>query len=285
MTEPLPNNTLVTVAWLAQHLSSPDVRVIDASWYLPNAQRDGKAEYAEQHIPGALFFDIDEIADTDSSLPHMLPSPEKFSSRMRKMGLGDGNRVVVYDGAGMFSAARVWWMFKVMGHEDVAVLDGGLPKWIADGHPLEDLPPPPVQERHFTARVNSMMVRDLNQMRDNIQSKDEQVLDARGAGRFSGRDVEPRAGMRAGHIPGSCNLPFINVFTDDGTMLRGEALKQKYRDAGIDLNKPIVTTCGSGVTAAVLYLGLTILGCRNLALYDGSWSEWGSHADVPVATA
>lgn len=273
---------LVSTEWLARHLDAPDVRTVDASWYLPDAGRDPKAEYAEAHIPGAVYFDIDEIADAASDLPHMLPSPEKFASRVRKLGLGDGNRIVVYDGAGLFSAARVWWMFRVFGHDDVAVLDGGLPKWVAEGRPVEALAPMP-RERHFTARMNTLMVRDVEQVRANIEGGREQVLDARSAERFAGRAPEPRKGLRGGHIPNSLNLPYGELLDPaTGTMLPAEALAARIGAAGVDMSKPVVTTCGSGVTAAILYLGLHLLGHAELALYDGSWTEWGGREDTPV---
>jgi thiosulfate/3-mercaptopyruvate sulfurtransferase len=245
-------------------------------------KRDPKAEFAAEHIPGAVYFDIDDIADTASPLPHMLPSPEKFASRVKKLGLGDGNRIVVYDGLGLFSAARVWWMFRVFGHEDVAVLDGGLRKWKAEGRPLESGAPRP-RERHFTARVNSLLVRDLDDVKRNIGTKREQVIDARSPGRFFGREPEPRQGLRGGHIPGSKNVPFGEM-TDPatGTLLPAPALEAKFRAAGVDPAKPIVASCGSGVSACALALGLHLIGARHVAVYDGSWTEWGGRPDTPV---
>ena len=277
------NSALVTTEWLETHLSSPDVKIVDASWYLPAQDRDGFKEYQSQHIPGAVFFDIDDISDTSSDLPHMLPSAEKFSARVRKLGLGDGNRIVVYDGAGLFSAARVWWMFKVMGHDEVTVLDGGLPKWLAEGRPVEDMLAMP-RERHFTARVNQTLVRNSDDIQVNLETRDAQVLDARAASRFAGDDPEPRPGLRAGHIPQSFNLPYSDLFAEDGTLLKGDDLRSKFEESGLDLSKPVITSCGSGVTAAVLFLGLNELGCRNISLYDGSWVEWGGRADLPIET-
>ncbi|HYB11000.1 MAG TPA: 3-mercaptopyruvate sulfurtransferase [Alphaproteobacteria bacterium] len=277
-------DALVSTAWLADHLSAPDVRVVDASWYLPALKRDSKTEYAAQHIPGAVFFDIDEIADTDNPLPHMLPSAEKFSARMRKLGLGDGNRIVVYDGGAMSSAARAWWTFRVFGHNDIAVLDGGFRKWLREGRRVETSAPNP-RERHLTARFNHALVRDVEQVKRNVNSAREQVLDARPAARFSASEPEPRPGLRGGHIPGSLNLP-VNLLVDQesGTMKPADELLRLFKDAGIDMQRPVVTTCGSGITASHLALALHLLGHKDVAVYDGSWSEWGSRSDTPVET-
>ncbi len=277
-------DSLVSTAWLADHLTAPDIRVVDATYYLPMQGKDARAEYDERHIPGAVFFDIDEIADVSVDLPHMLPSPEKFASRMRKLGLGDGNRIIVYDAHGMMSAARVWWELRTFGHKDVAILDGGLPKWLAEGRPTEDLPPMP-RERHFTARLDHSRVRDKAQIRANIDSRREQVLDARSAGRFHGTEPEIWPGRRSGHIPGSLNLPYTDLLDPkDKTFLPAEQLAQKFRTAGIDMSRPVVTSCGSGITAAVLAFGLHLIGHRDVAVYDGSWAEWGLPGDTPVAT-
>ncbi len=275
--------TLVSTDWLAKHQRDPDLRVLDASWYLPAQNRDAKAEYAAAHIPGARFFDIDEISDQRSSLPHMAPPPEKFISRLRAMGVGDGHQVVVYDGAGIFSAARVWWTFRLMGKTDVAVLDGGFPKWQAEGREIEDMPPI-IRDRHMTVSRQNHLVKDVTQVAHAAKLGEAEILDARAAPRFRGEAPEPRAGLRSGHIPGSKNIPFAEVLNPDGTMKSPAALKQVFEAAGVDLKKPAITSCGSGVTAAVLSLALERIGHRNHALYDGSWAEWGMYDDLKVAT-
>jgi thiosulfate/3-mercaptopyruvate sulfurtransferase len=274
--------TLVSTQWLEAHLKDPDLRVLDASWYLPDAGRDPKGEYAATHIPGARFFDIDEISDQRSALPHMAPPPEKFMSRMRAMGVGDGHQVVVYDTAGIFSAARVWWTFRLMGKTDVAVLDGGFRKWQAEGRPVEDLPPV-VRDRHMTVQRQAALVKDVTQVAHASKLGDTEIVDARPAGRFRGEVAEPRPGLRAGHIPGSKNLPFGQLLNADGTMKDVPALRAAFAEAGVDLSKPVITTCGSGVTAAILSLALERIGHRNHALYDGSWAEWGMYDDLKVA--
>lgn len=275
--------SLVSTEWVAEHLSAPDVRIVDASWFLPPEERDGRAEYEACHLPGAVFFDIDEIADSDSGLPHMLPSPEKFSSRVRKLGLGDGVRIVVYCQNGFMAAHRVWWTFRVFGHDDIAVMDGGLEKWVAEGRPTEDMLPIP-RERHFTPRVDNTLVRDRRQMEQNISTRREQVADARPAGRFTGTAPEPRPELRSGHIPGSVNVPVLSVMkTDDhNTMKSADEIRQVFSDAGVNLSNPVITTCGSGVTASTLAFALHLVGAQDVAVYDGSWSEWGSVPDTPV---
>ncbi|MEO9821616.1 MAG: 3-mercaptopyruvate sulfurtransferase [Paracoccaceae bacterium] len=275
--------TLVSTDWLAKHLNDPDMRVIDGSWYLPAAARDPKAEFDACHIPGARFFDIDEIADLRSDLPHMAPPPEKFMSRMRAMGVGDGHQVVVYDGMGLMSAARVWWTFKLMGHKDVAVLDGGFPKWQAEGRDVEDMPPI-IKDRHMSTRYQNNLVRDVTHVSQASKLGLSQILDARANDRFRGEGVEPREGLRSGHIPGSKNVPFGLLLNTDGTMIDPPALRNVFEKAGLDLTKPIITTCGSGVTAAILALGLTRIGHDQWSLYDGSWTEWGQFDTLPIAT-
>jgi len=274
---------LVSTAWLADHLGAPDVRLVDASWYFPHEERDAKAEYAIAHIPGAVFFDIDEISDETSDLPHMLPSPVKFASRVRKLGLGDGSRIVVYDQLGLRSAARVWWSFRAMGHEDVVVLDGGLPKWIAEGRPIEDLSPAP-RDRHFTARYSNDLVRDLDQVKRALTAGTAQLVDARPAARFTGEAPEPREGLRGGHMPGAFSVPSSTLLAPDGTVKTAEQLTELFEKSGVDLKRPIVTTCGSGITAAMLSLALARIGKDRVPVYDGSWTEWGGRTDTDVVT-
>jgi len=279
----MPDDPLVSTDWLAQHLSAPDIKLVDASWYLPAEDRDSKAEYAAAHIPGAVFFDIDEIAADDTDLPHMLPLPAKFASRVRRLGLGDGSRIVVYDGWGVRSAARVWWTFRAMGHEDVVVLDGGLPKWIAEGRPTTDRTPA-VRERHFTVRVANDLVRDRSQVARALGGGREQVVDARPAARFRGETPEPRPGLKAGHMPGALSVPMSEMIAPDGTMKSKAALAAVFEKAGVDIKQPVVTSCGSGITACVLALGLARLGRWRTAVYDGSWAEWGGAEGCPVIT-
>lgn len=273
--------SLVSTEWLSLNMSAPDIRIVDASWYMPAENRNPRAEFEAAHIPRAVFFDIDDIADTSIDLPHMIPAPEKFSSKMRKLGLGDGNRIVIYDGAGIRSAARAWWMIRLFGHTDVAILDGGLPKWQAEDREITDLPALP-SERHFSSRINSLLVKDKDQVLRNIDSAKAQVLDARSKGRFEGTEAEPRAGLRGGHIPGSSNLPFNELITDAGTLKDADALKSAFKAADINMKKPVITSCGSGITACVLAFGLHMMGHRDTAVYDGSWTEWALDESLPV---
>jgi thiosulfate/3-mercaptopyruvate sulfurtransferase len=280
-----PDKPIVSAEWLVSHLNAPDVRVLDCTYFMPGSPRTGRQVYDAHHIPGARFFDIDDVADTDSTLPHMLPAPEKFSSRVRRMGLGDGHRVICYDQNGFLASARVWWMFRVMGHGDVAVLDGGFEAWRAAGGGVEDLPPHFVADRHFTVRPRRDLVRDLDQMKQTVDAGGAQIVDARSAGRFNGTAPEPRPGLRSGHMPGSFNVPYGEVLTADGRFKPEADIRATFEKAGVDLSKPIVNSCGSGVTAAILALAQSVAGHDGAAVYDGSWTEWGaSSAATPVVT-
>jgi thiosulfate/3-mercaptopyruvate sulfurtransferase len=277
-------DSLVSTEWLAAELGASDLRVVDASYFLASDNRDAAADYEAGHIPGAVFLDLGGLADTTSELPLMLPKPEKFASRMQSLGLGDGSRVVLYDDSPYKSSARAWWMLaQVFGAHGVAILDGGLAKWKAEGRPLE-MGKNTLRHRHFTVWKNDKAVRDKAQILANIDGKHEQVLDARGAKRFTGEERDPRPGVAAGHIPGSFNLPYGEMFNADGTYKTGAELKAAFEGAGIDLAKPLVTTCGSGLTAATLVFGAHLLGKTDVALYDGSWSDWGTDAATPKAT-
>jgi thiosulfate/3-mercaptopyruvate sulfurtransferase len=276
--------TLVSTEWLSMRLPSPDLRVIDASWYLPDMGRNAREEYNAAHIPGARFLELDEVSDARSSLPHMAPPVEKFLSRMRKLGVGDGHTIVIYDGAGggVFSAARLWWLFKMFGQR-AAVLDGGFAKWKAERHPVT-AQPPQIRDRHMTVTLHPELMRDVTEVAQAAKLRRAQIIDARSPARFAGDAPEPRAGLRAGHIPGARNLPYPVLFNGDGTMKEGDVLKLAFTDAGIDLEQPVITSCGSGVTAAVLNLALARLGHTDNALYDGSWAEWGMYPDLKVET-
>jgi len=275
-------DALVTTEWLANELGANDLRVVDATYVLASDGRDPAAEYEAAHIPGAVFFDVGEISDLTNPLPTMLPPPEKFASRMQSLGLGDGSRIVIYDNSPYRTAARAWWMLRIFGAHDVAVLDGGFAKWQAEGRPVES-GKPQHRHRHFTVWADDSQVRTLDQMKANVDSGAEQVLDARSGPRFTGEEPDPRPATHAGHIPGSRNLPYKQLFNDDGTWKTGDALKAEFEKAGVDLSKPLVTTCGSGITAAVLLFGAHLLG-NEAALYDGSWSEWGADMSTPKAT-
>lgn len=276
-------DAIVTAEWLKGEIEKSDVRIVDASFFLPDHNRVARAEFEAAHIPGAVFLDLDEVTDPSSGLPNMLPKPEKFASRAQAMGLGDGSRIIVYDNSPVRSAARAWWMFHVFGAHQVAVLDGGLEAWKAAGGALES-GKPIVRHRHFTVWADTSSVRDLAAMRENLKSGDAQVVDARSAARFAGTDPEPRPGIRPGHMPGARNLPISSLYQADGRLKDEAGLKAAFADAGVDPAKPIIATCGSGITAASIVLAATVLGAKEPALYDGSWAEWGSQADTPVVT-
>lgn len=279
----MTTSPFVTPDWLHQRLSAPDIVVLDASWYLPAQGRDAEAEYRAAHVPGAIRFDLDAMSDTESSLPHMLPRPEVFSSRMRALGVGDGAQVVVYDGMGLFSAPRVRWMLQTFGMRDVSILEGGLPAWIAAGYPTEDGESRPRDRRHFTARLDNGAVADAGDIARALAGGTVQVVDARSGPRFRGEEAEPRAGVRPGHMPGAKNLHYAALQANG--RLRDEAsLRAAIAEAGVDLGQPVITTCGSGVTAAIVALALETLGQPPRALYDGSWAEWGSDPARPVET-
>ena len=268
---------LVSTEWLAAHLN--EVRVVDASWYMPDEKREPAREFEQAHIPGAVFFDIDGIADKSSGLPHMLPSPGEFSKAVGALGIGDGETVVVYDGAGMFSAPRAWWELKAMGHRTVKVLDGGLPKWRREGRVLESGPASP-KAKFFTAILKPDMVRDFDAVMGIVKDNSAQMVDARSASRFTAEEPEPRAGVRGGHMPGAINVHYRKLIADDGTLKPPAEIKAAF--SKVDLERPVVTTCGSGLTAAILMLALAEIGKRDVALYDGSWTEWGARAEAPV---
>ncbi len=275
---------LVETDWLADRLGDPGIRIVDATWYLPGVDRSGRDEYAERHIPGAVYWDLDEIVDPADPLPHMLPDAAAFAEHMARLGIGDGMKVVVYDAVGSMTAPRVWWMLRSFGHDDVAVLDGGFAKWLAEGRPT-DADAPAIGTGHFTATVRPHMVRDVVAVRANLDSRAEQVLDARSVGRFTGTDPELRPNCRSGHIPGSLNLPYTGLIDGElKTFLPADTLAERFAASGIDASRPVVTTCGSGVTACVLALGLHLIGRDDVAIYDGSWSEWGTRDDTPVET-
>jgi len=271
---------LVSAEWLLKNIEAPDVRLVDATWFAPftNPPQTGRQAWMRGHIPKAVHFDIDDIADMSSSLPHMLPDAVRFSSRVRRLGLGDGNRIIIYDQNNFFASARAWWMFRVMGHKDVQVLDGGLSDWVAEGGALDDMPPI-TGERHFTPRVRSDLVMDAKALENLARSTRSVIIDARPDGRFHGRDPEPRAGLPSGHIPGSINLPGSQLITGDGRMKPVAELLKLFRDP----MAPTVTTCGSGVTAAITALALARLGNWDVAVYDGSWADWASDPARPIA--
>lgn len=275
---------MVSTEWLAAELGKRDLIVLDATMYLPNEAKNGQAEYVKAHIPGARYFDIDQFADTDTDLPHMVPAPGRFAKLIGALGVSNSSRIVFYDQKGLASAARGWWLMGLFGHDNAAVLDGGLPKWVREGRPVESGDPAPPVPVTFRPDFRARRLRGVGDLIANITGKQEFVLDARAAGRFTGELAEPRAGMRGGHIPGSASVPYTDLLNADGTFRDPAALRARFAQAGVDGGKPVVTSCGSGVTACILTLGLRLAGLPEGAVYDGSWTEWGGRADTPVAT-
>ena len=277
----LNSQPLVSTSWLTENINNPNIRIFDSSWHMPNAGRNAKAEYDNAHIAGALFFDVDEIADTENSLPHMMPSEEKMAVRLRSLGISNSDHIIMYDNSVDLSATRGWYMFKTFGHEKVSVLDGGLTKWVSEGQPVTD-DITIFAKSHYIASKDENATRSVEQLIKNVTSKNEQVIDARSNGRFLGTEPEPRTTLKSGRIPNSFNVPFNTLFNDDKTFKSPNDIKEIFLNSGADLNKPIVTSCGSGITACTLLFALELIGQDNKSLYDGSWTEWGSHPDTPV---
>jgi thiosulfate/3-mercaptopyruvate sulfurtransferase len=275
-------NPLVSTDWLATRLGRENLAIIDATWFMPGTPRDARGEYAERHVPGAVFFDIDQVSDHATTLPHMLASPADFAVAARRLGVDAASTVVVYDGAGLFSAPRVWWSFRAMGHAAVAVLDGGMPRWLAEGRAIESGWRDPAHG-DFKSHPDESLVRSLDQVRKVLADSSAQIVDARPAARFTGEAAEPRPNLRSGHMPGARSLPFSSLVTSDGRLLSPGEVRAAFAAAGVDLSAPLITTCGSGVSAAVLALALAVVGRTDVAVYDGSWSEWGARTDTPVA--
>lgn len=274
---------LVSTEWLAGEIGASDLRIVDATYFLPEAGRDAAAEHAAGHLPGALYLNLTELVDSDSPFPNMLPATEKFASRMAALGIGDGSRIVFYDDSPHHTSARAWWMFRLFGVERVAILDGGLAKWRAEGRPLES-GATKTRHRHFTVSRDDASYRSTEQVAEALAAGSAEIVDARSPGRFTGEEQETRPGLASGHMPGARSLPYSRFFESDGTWKRGEALKELFAEAGVDLDRPMITTCGSGITAAVLLFGAALLGKGDVALYDGSWTEWGSDPALPKAT-
>ncbi len=276
---------IVSTEWLAAEIGQPDLVVFDATKYLPNENLNSRAEFLAAHIPGALFFDIDEVADQDTDLPHMVPSVGRFEKFMGSFGITNSTRVVFYDQKGIASSARGWWLMGLFGHDNVAVLDGGFPKWSKEGRAADSGEPIVPSKTTYTASFRALRLRGIGDVLANLETNAEIILDARGEGRFSGTQPEPRKGVRSGHIPGAANLPYTELLGPDGTFLPANALRERFARAGVDGSKPIVTSCGTGVTACILTLGLLRAGLPLAPVYDGSWTEWGSRLDTPIETS
>ncbi len=278
-------SVFVSAKWLAAHLGEPDLRVVDATWHLPELKRDARAEFRAQHIPGARYFDIDEVADPDHELGHMLPSAAYFAQKVGELGIGNNSRVVAYDSRGLYSAARVWWMFRVFGHDKAFILDGGLPKWLAEGRPTQTADPAPQTPAQFSPRERPELVRTAKDLLGNLQSRNAQIVDARTPGRFAGTERDPYEGVRAGRIPGSVNLYWATLLDPKTkTLLPPAELEQRFNAAGVEIDKPMMLSCGSGVTACIVASALQTLGRETWSVYDGSWDEWGRKHDLPIET-